>query len=111
MPYTHIVSFKYRSDVDAAKRQEAYDRFLQLKPSCETKEGKPYILDLKAGKGNVSPEGKGHGYDQIFIAIFANERDVAYYLGEDPVHLEYMDFVKPLLEDAFIFDFTDLEQK
>lgn len=63
MPYTHIVSFKYRSDVDAAKRQEAYDRFLQLKPSCETKEGKPYILDLKAGKGNVSPEGKGHGYD------------------------------------------------
>lgn len=36
---------------------------------------------------------------------------MAYYLGEDPVHLEYMDFVKPLLEDAFIFDFTDLEQK
>ncbi|CAO1618040.1 unnamed protein product [Parajaminaea phylloscopi] len=115
-PYTHIVSFKYRPDVSEETRAEVHRRFLALKHQCRVQSSKhaessptqsgQYIASLTGGSRNISPEGAGKDYDHLFVVIFHTSEHVAYYLDEDPAHDDFKAFVGPLIEDAFIYDFS-----
>ena len=41
-----------------------------------------------------------------FVLEFASEEDLKYYLEEDPVHLDFKKFCKPLVEKAAVVDYT-----
>ncbi|CAO1616687.1 unnamed protein product [Sympodiomycopsis kandeliae] len=105
MPYTHIVSFSYPTTTTESTRSEAYTKFLALKDECKLQNGSKYILNIQAGKKNISPEGMGKGFDQLFIVTFENSDHVKYYLEEDAKHLEFASWVRGHVSDAFIYDF------
>ncbi|SNX87354.1 uncharacterized protein MEPE_06064 [Melanopsichium pennsylvanicum] len=105
MPIIHIVSFKYKDSVSSSERQEIYDQFNTFKSKCLDTDDKPYILDFKSSTQNISPEGAGKGFHHIFISTFPSQEHVKYYLEKDPVHLAFVQKVKPALADAFIYDF------
>lgn len=47
---THIVLFKYRSDISWTDLQAHFDVFLKLKDRCLNREGKPYMLSMRTGE-------------------------------------------------------------
>lgn len=111
----HIVLFRYKPMVSAEQRREVFDRFLQLKDKAK-RDGKPYIVSIKAGAKNTSLEGAGQNFDQAFIVEFRSEGARNYYVGTpavtdpafyDPAHQEFKEFVGPLLEEngALVYDF------
>ncbi|KDQ49761.1 hypothetical protein JAAARDRAFT_42600 [Jaapia argillacea MUCL 33604] len=101
-PVTHIVSFKYKNVADAP---EAARRFQALLTECKL-DGKPYILSLTAGSNN-SPEGASKGLQHTFVLIFPDLETRDYYLDVDIAHQEFKSYIRPLVQDAFIFDFVD----
>ncbi|PWN97962.1 hypothetical protein FA09DRAFT_318956 [Tilletiopsis washingtonensis] len=108
MTITHIVSFRYANSVSEAERNKYFDELLALKHTC-LRDGKPYIRALVGGCANTSPEGAGKGFDHTFVVTFASADDVKHYLETDDVHMEFASRVKPLLADAFIYDFETVE--
>ncbi|CAO1631461.1 unnamed protein product [Jaminaea pallidilutea] len=105
--YTHIVSFKFASHVTDATRDEVHSRMTALNTECKLDGGKgaTYIASLTGGKKNISPEGKGHGFDNLYVLTFTDPAHVPYYLDHDPAHVDFKNFVGPLLQDAFIYDY------
>ncbi|KAH6662594.1 Mss4-like protein [Halenospora varia] len=100
---THIVLFKYRSDITWTELQAHFDVFLQLPKKCVNKEGINYMVSMKAGKDQSwEPHSKGmtHG----FVLEFASQADLDYYLTEDPIHLAFSKAAKLLIEDSVVVD-------
>ncbi|KAE8211891.1 hypothetical protein CF327_g4407 [Tilletia walkeri] len=101
----HCVYLKYNSDVSAEQQADVFRQFYELKDACKSSSGEPYIAKIQCGSENTSTEGAGKGFDHAFVVTFSSAEDVKYYVDEDPKHDEFKKFVKPLLADAFIFDF------
>ncbi|EST07102.1 Stress responsive alpha-beta barrel [Kalmanozyma brasiliensis GHG001] len=105
MPVVHVVSFKYKDSVSEEQRSQLWADLNAFRTQCLYSDGKPYILDFKGSTENISPEGRGQGYHQLFISTFPSREHVKYYLEQDPVHRAFVEKVKPTLADAFIYDF------
>ncbi|CAK5284431.1 unnamed protein product [Mycena citricolor] len=107
MALTHVVSFKFKSAVTEAQRQEIYESQLALATRClsAAPESKPYIHSVVGGP-NLSAEGYDKGNDFAFVMVFNSMQDFNYYDKSDPVHGAFRTRVLPLLEDAFVFDFV-----
>ena len=90
MPVVHVVSFKYKDSVSTEERKELYDQFNTFRTACIYEDGKPYIQDFKSSSENISPEGAGKGFDDMFISTFPSREHVTYYLEKDPVHLAFV---------------------
>lgn len=45
-------------------------------------------------------------YTHAFVVEFASEEDRDYYTAEDPAHLEFKKFVRPLVEKVGALDYT-----
>ncbi|KAG4413247.1 hypothetical protein IFR04_013598 [Cadophora malorum] len=103
---THIVLFKYRSDITWTDLQAHFDVFLQLPKKCLNKDGKPYMVSMKAGK-NQSWEPFSKSLTHGFILEFASQSDLDYYLTRDPVHLAFSAAAKPFIEDSVVIDIHD----
>jgi hypothetical protein len=115
----HIVVFKYKADVSAAKKAEIATRFLALK-DLGKRDGQSYIVSITGGKA-ISKEGFDQGLEQGFVVTFRNEADRNYFVGKpyaaamDPVHQALAQDVMPLvatdsagkLVGVFAFDFND----
>lgn len=55
-PITHIVCFKYRSDITWSDFEKHFEQFMGLKTkSLNPKTGKPLIKSMKAGKLLIYP--------------------------------------------------------
>ena len=96
----HVVSFKYKKAVTEAKQKEIADALVALKKSI------PQIISVDHGR-NISKEGFDHGYDELFIVTFANEKDRDIYL-EHPKHKEFAKLLDGQLTDkgVFVFDYV-----
>jgi hypothetical protein len=53
-PITHIVLFKYRSNIAWSDLERHFEEFAKLKTECVNPSGKPYMLSMKAGKINMN---------------------------------------------------------
>jgi hypothetical protein len=49
-PITHIVLFKYRSNISWTDLERHFEEFAKLKTECVKPEGKPYMRSMKAGE-------------------------------------------------------------
>ncbi|PSN59490.1 hypothetical protein BS50DRAFT_447478, partial [Corynespora cassiicola Philippines] len=104
---THIVLFKYRSDISWTDFESHFKSFMALKTdSLHPVTGKPLIKSLKAGK-NRSWEPFSKGLTHGFVLEFASQEDLDYYLTAEPVHLQFSKNAKPLIEDSVVIDIKD----
>jgi hypothetical protein len=46
------------------------------------------------------------GFSHGFVSHFANEEDRRYYLEEDPVHLEFVKSLGPIIQNVRVVDYT-----
>jgi hypothetical protein len=93
----HIVMYKFKDDVPAAKVQEVIDAFAALPKKVNT------IIGFEHGT-NVSKEGKSEGFTHVFAVTFKNETDLANYLVH-PAHDEYVKVVRDRREKVIVFDY------
>ena len=106
-PVTHIVLFKYRSDITWTDFQTHFDAFQALQRQCiHPDTGKPYMLSLRMGQNN-SWEPHSKGMTHAFVLEFASQQHLDYYLLQDEVHAEFSRKAKPLIEDSVVVDIKD----
>lgn len=96
----HIVCFKFKEEVSSSEISETVKKFRDLKKQI------PYIVSLESGTNNSS-EGQTHGFTNCFIVTFHNQENRDYYVTSDPAHQTFKDFVGPLIDQVFVFDFND----
>eukprot|EP00029_Vermamoeba_vermiformis_P004242 TRINITY_DN14780_c0_g1_i1.p1 TRINITY_DN14780_c0_g1~~TRINITY_DN14780_c0_g1_i1.p1 ORF type:complete len:148 (-),score=15.60 TRINITY_DN14780_c0_g1_i1:70-513(-) len=108
----HTVFLRFPANTTEDVQREVMKRFLALKDLCvNPNTGEPYILSLVAGTAN-SPEGLDQKMTQGYIVTFSNASDRNYYVGRpfftpfDPQHDAFKQFLLPLIDGGFIFDFT-----
>lgn len=104
-PVTHIVLFRYRSEVPWTALEAHFRDFASLKDRC-LKDGKPYLLSMQMGK-NTSWENFGKGMTHAFILQFSSEIDRDYYLLHDQVHRQFSEQAGPFIEDSVVVDMKD----
>jgi len=93
----HVVMYKFKDEVPAAKVQEVIDAFAGLPKKVNT------IIGFEHGT-NVSKEGKSEGFTHAFVVTFKNEADLAAYLVH-PAHDEYVKVVRDRREKVIVFDY------
>lgn len=104
-PVTHIVLFRYRSDISWTQLETHFRDFAALKDTC-LKDGKPYMLSMRMGK-NTSWENFGKGMTHAFVLEFKDEADRDFYLLKDAVHHHFSEKAGPLIEDSVVVDLKD----
>jgi hypothetical protein len=106
-PITHILLFKYRSDITWTDLQEHFTSFQALQTKClHPDTGRPYMLSMRMGKNNSwEPYSKGmtHGC----VLEFASQEHLDYYLLFDEVHAEFSRNAHPKIKDSLVMDIRD----
>ncbi|MBT3791167.1 MAG: Dabb family protein [Alphaproteobacteria bacterium] len=74
----HCVFLKFRDDVSDSDKQAIYDKLNRLRDHLSG------VVDASFG-ANVSPEGRGRGFEDGFTMDFADASARDHYL-EDPEH-------------------------
>ncbi|PSS20410.1 hypothetical protein M430DRAFT_138873 [Amorphotheca resinae ATCC 22711] len=107
MTIVHIVLFEFKPSVDNEVIRDVCRRMLALRENCiHPTSKKPYILEASGGRDH-SPEGhQVGGFSHGFVSHFANEEDRRYYLEEDPVHLEFVKSLGPIIQNVRVVDYT-----
>jgi len=106
MPVYHIVAFKLH---DSSLLPKLTSEFLALEKGCvRPNGGGSYIKSVKGGR-NISTEKIDHGMEVVFIMEMENEKDLAYYIDEDPVHTQFKNLIRGELNVAGVvaMDFVD----
>ncbi|MCJ1246467.1 hypothetical protein MMC30_003674 [Trapelia coarctata] len=70
-PVTHVVLFKYRSDISWTDLEQYFRGFTALQTTFLNPNGKPYMLSMRMGK-NISSEPFSKGMTHAFILEFAS---------------------------------------
>lgn len=105
MPVVHIVLFEFKPTLSRETVVNACQRMLDLEKNCKhPKTNKPYVKSHGGGRDN-SPEGLQGGFTHGFVFEFENEEDRDYYVAKDPVHQEFVGFVKELVQNIRAVDF------
>ncbi len=93
----HVVAFKFKSTATPQQIAEMEKEFAALKEKI------PGIVAYEHGVNN-SPEGKNHGFTNVYELTFLNEKDRDGYLPH-PAHKAFGKIVGPLLDDVLVLDF------
>lgn len=93
----HVVLFKFTEGTDAAKLKEITDAFAALPSKIDV------IRDFEWGT-DVSTEKLSKGFTHCFFVTFADAAGRDAYLPH-PAHKEFVDLVKPHLEDVTVVDY------
>lgn len=94
----HVVAFRFTDTTTPEEIEKIVSAFDALKTQISE------VLTLKFGTNN-SPEGLNKDCSHAFILTFKNENDRNTYLNH-PRHQDFVNLVKPHLDDAFVIDFT-----
>lgn len=93
----HVVLYKFKEGLPAARVQEVIDAFSALPSKIEG------IGGYEHGE-NVSPEGKSEGLTHAFVVSFRDEAARDAYL-KHPAHDAYVAVVKDKREKVVVFDY------
>ena len=94
----HIVCLKFKNDASEKQVSEIEIQFPKLQKSIDG------IVSIEWGTNN-SPEGLNKGFTHCFIVTFRNDAARTSYLPH-PKHQEFVDTLKPILEDVFVIDYN-----
>ena len=93
----HVVLFKFKENAPAEAVADAEKAFAALKGKIET------IVAFEGGK-NVSPEDRAQGFTHLYVITFEDQEGLAVY-APHPAHEAFKAQMKPILEQALIFDY------
>ena len=94
----HIVCFKFKTNTSLEKIQKVETTFSALKNKING------IKSLEWGINN-SPENLNKDFTHCFVVTFRDEISRKEYLPH-PEHIAFVSILKPILEDAFVIDFS-----
>jgi len=94
----HIVCLKFKDEASSEQIGEIEQKFPALQESI------PGIVSIEWGTNN-SPEGLNKDFTHCFIVTFENDDARSTYLPH-PKHQEFVDTLKPILEDVFVIDYN-----
>lgn len=97
-PIRHVVLFKFKAEATDEKIREIEQGFAALADKIDE------VADLEWGTDS-SPEELSQGFTHCFLVTFdsAEARDA--YLPH-PAHKEFVELLKPHLDEALVVDFT-----
>ncbi|MDB4673518.1 Dabb family protein [Verrucomicrobiales bacterium] len=94
----HVVLFKFKESAPATAVADAEKAFAALKEKIET------IVGFEGGK-NVSPEDRAKGFTHLYVITFEDQKGLDVY-APHPAHEAFKARMKPILEEALIFDYV-----
>jgi len=98
MAVRHVVLFKFKAEVDAARVAELVAAFVALKDTIDVVEALEWGTDM-------SPEGLQDGFTHCFYLTFADAAARDAYLPH-PVHQAFVEQLRPCLEKALVIDYV-----
>ncbi|RYP09166.1 hypothetical protein DL764_001437 [Monosporascus ibericus] len=98
---TRITLFKILNEEE---KQKLLDMYKQM-PTKAVKDGKPYILNVKAGP---AVENQDQGYTVGVVSTFASHDDMVYYDNECTAHAELKSFAKTVHRGAMMVFFESV---
>lgn len=102
-PFRHFVSFQFKDGVTAQQKEEIVKEFLGLPGKIST------IVALEWGETeNIEP--RNDGYTHSFLVSFEDRDGLAVYLPHE-AHQAFVAKLRPLLEKAYVFDYTAKSSK
>lgn len=93
----HIVLLAFSPALDTTQLEQALTAFAALKDQIAE------VQHFESGT-NCSPEQLGQGYTHCFQMQFADAAARDRYLVH-PAHLAFVDYIKPLIIQAIVFDY------
>ncbi|KAM0273132.1 hypothetical protein ACHAQH_008481 [Verticillium albo-atrum] len=101
MTINRITLFKINKEEDRTKLLDIY----KTMQSSALKDGKPYILGVKAGV--AFPDQRAQGYTIAVQSTFASTEDMAFYDNECTSHAKLKAFAKTVHEGAMMVYFEN----
>ncbi|KAF9766196.1 hypothetical protein IL306_001420 [Fusarium sp. DS 682] len=98
---TRVTLFKIPKEED---QQHLIDLYKKM-PQKATKDGKPYIVSVQAGK--AKPDQRSQGFTIVAISTFASQEDFNYYDTQCAAHLELRTFAKSVNEGVAMIYFEN----
>jgi len=99
--FRHAVYFRFQEDATEDQVQTIVDEFLLLEEKIDT------IVDIEWGVSE-SVEGLNDGFTHCFLVSFEDKAGLEVYLPH-PAHKAFVEKLKPILDEAFVFDYTQRE--
>jgi len=98
-PFRHVVLFKFKDDVSEAQIREVEEAFRKLPETIDA------IVDFEWGRSETVETELARGYTHAFLVTFRDRAGLQEYLPH-PEHEKFVSLVRPLLEEAHVFDYT-----
>ena len=92
----HVVTFQFKDEVTATRREQAVKDFVSLKDEI------PEIKSFEGGE-DISVEGLNKGFTHCFILTFESEAAKDIYIPH-PAHKALAEKNKPLMKDLVVVD-------
>lgn len=99
--FRHVVFFKFKPDATAEQIKEVEKAFAELPSKI------PTVVRYEWGKSE-SVEKLNDGFTHCFLVTFKDKAGLEAYLPHE-AHKAFGAKLKPLLEKAFVFDYTAKE--
>ncbi|TQS32614.1 hypothetical protein Golomagni_07066 [Golovinomyces magnicellulatus] len=99
---TRITLFKIPNAEDQNKLLDIYKQM----PQKAVKDGKPYILNVKAG--SAKPDQRAQGFTIGVVSTFASQDDMVYYDEQCAAHAELKAFAKSVHQGVMMMFFEDV---
>lgn len=97
----HLVLLRFKPEAPAAGIAAIEAAFCALKGAIDTVKALEWGID-------ASPEGLSKGFTHGFLLSFDDEAGRDAYLPH-PIHLAFVEQLKPLLDDVLVIDYRAME--
>ncbi|EQL03099.1 hypothetical protein G6O67_006604 [Ophiocordyceps sinensis] len=85
--------------------QERLLKMYKQMPGKATKDGKPYLLSVTAGK--AKPDQRAQGFTVAVVSVFSSVDDMAYYDNECAAHAELKAVARSVHQGAMMVFFEN----
>lgn len=95
----HIVLFRIKEQITKEQIQSFYGNLYKIKEKI------PGISSISGGK-NISLEEKSKGFEEGFVIEFKNKEARDNYLSHEEHKKLIENYIKPIIKDVLVFDYS-----
>ncbi|WP_235549448.1 MULTISPECIES: Dabb family protein [unclassified Paenibacillus] len=98
MMFEHLVSFRFKENLDPQKEKELLETLLSLKNKI------PGIVDLSAGVNVTEETDNVQGYTLGLRVTFEDQESLRQY-GPHPAHQQFVKSLEGIIENVIVIDY------
>ncbi|WP_246309136.1 Dabb family protein [Paenibacillus alginolyticus] len=98
MMFEHLVSFKFKENLDPQKEKELLETLWSFKNKI------PGIVDLSAGVNVTEETDNVQGYTLGLRVTFEDQESLRQY-GPNPLHQQFVKSLEGIIENVIVIDF------